>query len=72
LRMRNRIHQSLDEHRQIVRALEASDAEAAAHATREHVLIQGQRFTDLISMAAPGVYTPSVSGAKRSGAVMAR
>ncbi|AOW13040.1 AsnC family transcriptional regulator [Hydrogenophaga crassostreae] len=53
LRMRNRIQQSLAEHREIVRALEAGDPEAAAHAAREHVLIQGQRFNDFISLAGP-------------------
>lgn len=51
LRMRNRIQHSLNEHRDIVLALEAGDAEAAAHAAREHVLIQGQRFNDFLSMA---------------------
>lgn len=51
LRMRNRIQQSLNEHREIVLALEAGDAEAAAHAAREHVLIQGQRFNDFLSMS---------------------
>jgi DNA-binding GntR family transcriptional regulator len=51
--MRNRIKQSLDEHRQIAAALAVGDAEAAAHAAREHVLIQGQRFSDLISVSAP-------------------
>ncbi|WP_210542288.1 GntR family transcriptional regulator [Rhodoferax sp. PAMC 29310] len=54
LRMRNRIKQSLEEHRQIAAALEAGDAEAAAHAAREHVLIQGQRFTDFISLSNAG------------------
>jgi DNA-binding GntR family transcriptional regulator len=53
LRMRNRIQQSFSEHREIVQALEAGNAEAAAHAAREHVLIQGQRFNDFISLAGP-------------------
>ncbi|MEZ5702623.1 MAG: GntR family transcriptional regulator [Burkholderiaceae bacterium] len=53
LRMRNRIQQSLSEHREIVRAVELGDAEAAASAAREHVLIQGQRFNDFISLAEP-------------------
>lgn len=52
LQMRNRIAQSLDEHRQIVRALQQGDGEAAANAARDHVLIQGQRFTDLMSLTA--------------------
>lgn len=51
LRMRNRIAQSLGEHRQIVSALLGAAEEVAASAAREHVLIQGQRFTDFISLA---------------------
>ena len=54
LRLRNRIGQSLDEHRCIVHALECGDGDAAAAAARDHVLIQGQRFTDLMSMVAIG------------------
>jgi DNA-binding FadR family transcriptional regulator len=53
LRMRNRIQQSLNEHRDIVRAIELGNDEAAAVAAREHVLIQGQRFNDFISLAEP-------------------
>lgn len=52
LRLRNRIGQSLDEHRQIVAALLAGDANLAASVAREHVLIQGQRFTDFVSLTA--------------------
>jgi DNA-binding GntR family transcriptional regulator len=51
LQLRNRMAQSLREHREIVQALQRGDGEAAAMAAREHVLIQGQRFTDLISLA---------------------
>jgi DNA-binding GntR family transcriptional regulator len=51
LQLRNRMVQSLQEHRDIVRALQQGDAEAAAQAARDHVLIQGQRFTDLMSLA---------------------
>ena len=53
LRMRNRIQQSLSEHRDIVQAIELGNDEAAAVAAREHVLIQGQRFNDFISLAEP-------------------
>ena len=52
LQMRNRMFQSLQEHREIVDALEKGDAEAAARVAREHVLVQGQRFTDLIALVA--------------------
>ncbi len=57
LQMRNRIAQSLQEHREIVSALRRGDGEAAAQAARDHVLIQGQRFTDLMSLAAQPVLT---------------
>ena len=52
LQLRNRMAQSLQEHQAIVRALEQGDAEAAASAARTHVLIQGQRFSDLMSAVA--------------------
>lgn len=51
LQLRNRMAQSLQEHREIVQALQRGDGEAAAQAARDHVLIQGQRFTDLMSLA---------------------
>jgi DNA-binding GntR family transcriptional regulator len=67
LQMRNRIAQSLDEHRQVVAALRRGDSEAAAEAARAHVLVQGQRFTDLMSLterpASPAV--PPASPRKR-------
>jgi DNA-binding GntR family transcriptional regulator len=50
LRLRNRIAQSLAEHGQIVDALRRGDSDAAARVARDHVLIQGQRFTDLMSL----------------------
>ncbi len=51
LQLRNRIAQSTDEHRLIVAALQRGDSEAACQAAREHVVIQGQRFTDLMSLS---------------------
>lgn len=51
LQLRNRMAQSLREHREIVQTLQRGDGEAAALAARDHVLIQGQRFTDLMSLA---------------------
>lgn len=60
LQLRNRIGQSLDEHRRIVHALGRGDCEAAAAAARDHVLIQGQRFTDLMSLARDGLAADSV------------
>lgn len=51
LQLRNRIRQSLAEHRNIVEAIKSGDGERAAQVAKEHVLIQGQRFSDLISLA---------------------
>lgn len=52
LQMRNRMAQSLQEHREIVAALHRGDPEAAARMARDHVLVQGQRFTDLMALVA--------------------
>ncbi|VCU72243.1 HTH-type transcriptional repressor CsiR [Pigmentiphaga humi] len=49
LRVRNRIAVSYDEHEGIVQALLAGDAGQAAERAREHVLVQGQRFADLMA-----------------------
>jgi len=51
MQLRNRIGQSLAEHRAIVAAIRQGQPEEAATAAREHVLIQGQRFTDLMSLS---------------------
>ena len=40
---------SLSEHRTILAAIRAGDAAAAEDAMREHVLIQGERFSDFIA-----------------------
>lgn len=52
LQLRNRMPQSLQEHQDIVNALEQGDADAAASAARAHVLVQGQRFSDWVSLVA--------------------
>ncbi len=52
LQMRNRMAHSLQEHRDIVAALRRGDADTAARAARDHVLVQGQRFTDLMLLVA--------------------
>lgn len=49
LQVRHRIGSSLDEHRHIVEAIEAGDAARAEDTLREHVLIQGERFSDFVS-----------------------
>jgi len=48
-----RVAQSLDEHEAVVAAIAAGDGERAAEAMRAHVAIQGEVFTDLLSMLPP-------------------
>jgi DNA-binding GntR family transcriptional regulator len=49
LRVRNRIQRSFEEHQAIVDALRDGDAERAARSVRSHVIVQGERFGDLVS-----------------------
>jgi len=49
LRATNRVRNSLSEHEAVLNAIKADDPEAAATAMRDHIAIQGERFTDLIS-----------------------
>jgi DNA-binding GntR family transcriptional regulator len=49
LRVRDRVSNSYAEHDEMVRAIVDGDGELAARLTREHVMIQGQRFADLMA-----------------------
>jgi DNA-binding GntR family transcriptional regulator len=49
LRVRDRIASSYAEHDAVVQAILNGDGERAAQLTREHVMIQGQRFADLMA-----------------------
>jgi len=49
LKVRHRMQSSLDEHRHIVATIEAGDTQAAEDALRAHVLVQGERFSDLVA-----------------------
>lgn len=49
LRVRNRMAASFSEHGGIVDAIEAGDSELAAERLRSHVVVQGERFTDLVA-----------------------
>ena len=49
LRVRNRMTRSLAEHDEVLAAIRSGDGEAAAKAMRDHVVIQGDRFHDLIA-----------------------
>jgi DNA-binding FadR family transcriptional regulator len=41
--------QSLKEHDEIIQAIERGDAGRADQVSREHVMIQGERFNDLLA-----------------------
>lgn len=49
LRVRNRMAASLAEHEGIVAAIGAGDANAAEALLKAHVIVQGERFSDLIA-----------------------
>lgn len=49
LQVRHRMHSSLGEHRKIYQAIESGDAGQAEKILRDHVLIQGERFSDFVS-----------------------
>lgn len=49
LQVRNRMARSFAEHEAVVAAIRAGDGVAAAEAMRNHVIIQGDRFHDLLA-----------------------
>ncbi|MDY7580107.1 GntR family transcriptional regulator [Herbaspirillum sp. RTI4] len=49
LRVRDRLHISYDEHAAVVAAIIAGDSELTVDLMRDHIMIQGQRFADLIA-----------------------
>ena len=52
LRVRNRMHTSFQEHLRVVEAICSGDTEGAAQALRSHVVVQGERFADLLASLA--------------------
>jgi DNA-binding GntR family transcriptional regulator len=50
LRVRNRMTSSFSEHERIVGAILAGDPELAAEELRKHVLVQSERFADLMAL----------------------
>ncbi len=53
VRIPGRIKTSSDEHGELVAAILAGDADLAEKLTRDHVTIQGERFTDFLSTLPP-------------------
>lgn len=49
LRVRDRVTTSFGEHEEIVRAIIAGEGDRTAELLRNHIMIQGQRFADLIA-----------------------
>ncbi|MGI9176548.1 MAG: GntR family transcriptional regulator, partial [Pirellulales bacterium] len=49
LRIRNRVKTSFSEHQGIVDAIAAGDGERAAQLLRDHVIVQGERYGDLVA-----------------------
>lgn len=49
LRVRNRMTNSFDEHQAIVDAISKGDSDLAGALLRTHVMVQGERFTDLVA-----------------------
>ncbi|MFC0201542.1 GntR family transcriptional regulator [Paracoccus rhizosphaerae] len=50
LQARGRVLTSLDEHRHIAAAIRSGDAARAAQVMTDHVLVQGERFRDLVAL----------------------
>ncbi len=49
LRVRDRMHRSFSEHSAVLEAITAGDAELAAERIRNHIIVQGDRFADLLA-----------------------
>jgi DNA-binding GntR family transcriptional regulator len=49
LRVRDRIGSSYAEHEAVVKAIIAGDSEQTSELLRDHIMVQGQRFADLIA-----------------------
>ena len=49
LRTRGRMNTSFNEHDAVVKAIEVGDAQKAAEEMRNHVVVQGERFADLLA-----------------------
>ncbi|MFK5980518.1 MAG: GntR family transcriptional regulator [Rhizobiaceae bacterium] len=49
LKVHGRMRQSMEQHRQIVLALETGNSEVASETLQQHVSIQGEKFTDLMA-----------------------
>jgi DNA-binding GntR family transcriptional regulator len=65
LRIRNRVGRSFSEHRGIVDAIVAGDGDRAAKLLREHVIVQGERYGDLVASIAHVKSAPPTRAARK-------
>lgn len=63
LMVRNRMSRSFAEHNAVVAAIRAGDDEAASQAMRDHVVVQGDRFHDLLAALRQQTDLREVAGA---------
>jgi DNA-binding GntR family transcriptional regulator len=63
LRVRNRLGRSFEEHQGILDALREGNAEKAVEAVRNHVIVQGERFADLLAGIQQLERSTSIAGA---------
>lgn len=63
LRVRNRMRSSFEEHQRVVAALLRGDGDAAAQEMRAHVVVQGERFADLVAQITPVAFESSLKSA---------
>ncbi|NHZ99604.1 GntR family transcriptional regulator [Massilia sp. CCM 8734] len=72
LRVRDRVAASYEEHDGLVQAILAGDGDKAEKLTRSHVMIQGQRFADLMAslpqLAAGELLEPGAADGTQRGA----
>lgn len=66
LRARNRLVQSLQEHAGILEAIRAGDEQLAATRLHDHVLVQGERFSDMMLGIAASERRASTGGRRRA------
>jgi DNA-binding GntR family transcriptional regulator len=72
LRVRNRMSASYSEHTQIVEAILHGDPDLAAERLRQHILVQGERFADLLaSLASLYASPPPAKTAEATSAQLA-
>jgi DNA-binding GntR family transcriptional regulator len=66
LRIRNRVGRSFSEHQGIVDALVTGDGDKAAKLLREHVIVQGERYGDLVASIGHMKSTPPPRAVKKT------